>query len=98
MNIYFLSQNLASFITILYPKLFNIFEDIQIKKSQRAKYKKTAMVWWVDSSWAKAAIKRPEKMEKHKEFLKQHFFILKEQEALQETKTNTWVLQKLWYQ
>ena len=77
MNIYFLSQNLASFITILYPKLFNIFEDIQIKKSQRAKHKKTAMVWWVDSSWAKAAIKRPEKLKKHKELLKQHFFYFK---------------------
>ena len=45
------------------------------------------MMWWVDSSWAKAAIKRPEKLKKHKEFLKQHFFILKEQEALQQTKT-----------
>ena len=44
-------------------------------------------MWWVDSSWAKAAIKRPEKLKKHKEFLKQHFFILKEQEALQQTKT-----------
>ena len=45
------------------------------------------MMWWVDSSWAKAAIKRPEKLKKHKEFLKQHFFILKEQEAPQQTKT-----------
>ena len=53
------------------------------KKSQRANHKKTAMAWWVDSSWAKAAIKWPEKTEKHKQFLKKHFFILKEQEALQ---------------
>ena len=35
------------------------------------------MVWWVDSSWAKAAIKRPEKLKKHKELLKQHFFYFK---------------------
>ena len=33
----------------------------------------------VDSSWAKAATKRSEKMEKHKELLKQQFSILKEQ-------------------
>ena len=53
-------------------------------------------LWCVDSNWAKAAIKRPEKMEKQKEFLKQqHFFILKEQEALLETKTNNRVIQKL---
>ena len=38
-------------------------------------------------------------MEKHKEFFKQqNFFILKEQEALQETKINNRVLQKPWYQ
>ena len=77
MNIYFLSQNLASFITISYPKLFNIFEDIQIKKSQRAKHKKTAMVWWVDSSWAKAAIKRPEKNGKPQGILETTFFYFK---------------------
>ena len=56
------------------------------------------MVSWVDSSWAKRAIKQPEKMEKQKEFLKlQQFFIWREQEAQQETKANNRVLQKLWY-
>ena len=56
------------------------------------------MVSWVDSSWAKTAIKQPEKMEKQKEFLKlQQFFIWREQEAQQETKANNRVLKKLWY-
>ena len=57
------------------------------------------MVSWVDSCWAKAAIKQPEKVEKQKGFLKlQQFFIWREQEAQQETKENNRVLQKLWYQ
>ena len=56
------------------------------------------MVSWVDSIWAKTAIKQPEKMEKQKGFLKlQQFFIWREQEAQQETKANNRVLQKLWY-
>ena len=43
----------------------------------------------IDFSWAKAAINWSQEMEKHKEFLKQKFCILKE--ALQETKTNNQV-------
>ena len=51
------------------------------------------MVSRVDSCWAKAAIKQPEKVEKQKGFLKlQQFFIWREQEAQQETKENNRVL------
>ena len=61
------------------PKTFKYFFRIyKLKKYQRAKHKKTAIAWRVDSSWTKAAIKRPEKMEKQKEFSKQkHFFYFK---------------------
>ena len=91
---YYLIKFSVSFITILHPKPFNIFSRYKstIEKLKQLNVKRQQWCGRVDSSWAKAAIKRPEKMEKHQEFLKQQqICILKEQEALHETKTNNWV-------